>query len=161
MKTLVAYGTKYGYSEECAQQLAKKLKGDVSLVNLMKEKAPDLREFDSVVVGASVYMGQIQKKVKRFMALNESILQTKRLGLYMAAGTVDGIEGQFSKNFPDSLLQIAVAKESFGGVIRRERMGFFYKRIMDMVEKQEKEQGKSEMKPVPENIQKLADQLNQ
>lgn len=160
MKTLIAYGTKYGHATECAEMLKKKLKGDVVLVNLMNERAPDLSGFDTVVVGGSVYMGNTQKQVKTFVQKNESVLVNKRLGFFFSAGTIEGVDDIFKKQFPASVIDKAVAVESFGGVMNKEKLGFFYKKIIEMVEKKEQAEGKPGMRTCYDNIQKMADVLN-
>lgn len=66
MKTLIAYATKYGTTEKCANILAQKLSSEAELVNLKKARTIDLNQYDSVIIGGSVMMGRIRKEVKEF-----------------------------------------------------------------------------------------------
>ena len=77
MKTLIAYSGKYGCTEKCAAALAEKLSGETCLLNLKKDKNPNLSGYDSVVVGGSVYIGKINKEVKSFCIKNLSRLKEK------------------------------------------------------------------------------------
>lgn len=67
MKTLIVYGTKHGTTEKCSKLLKDKLSGEVVIINIKKENMPDITAFNNIIIGGSVYMGQIQKEVKKFL----------------------------------------------------------------------------------------------
>ena len=66
MKTIIVYSSKYGYTEDCVNSLAEKIDGEVSTFNIYTEKIPSIDEFDNIIIGGSIYMGQIQKKLKLY-----------------------------------------------------------------------------------------------
>ena len=55
MKILIAYHSKNGTSEKCAQLLLKQV-GAADLADL-KKKTPDFESYDLIVIGGSIRMG--------------------------------------------------------------------------------------------------------
>ena len=55
MKTIILYATKHGAIAEIARRIAAHINGAV--VHDLKQPVPDLTEYDSVIVGSSVYVG--------------------------------------------------------------------------------------------------------
>ncbi len=82
MKTLIVYGTKHGTTEKCSKLLKDKLSGEVVIINIKKENMPDITEFNNIIIGGSIYMGQIQKEVK-ILYRNINALKKKRRAFYM------------------------------------------------------------------------------
>ena len=73
-KTLIAYVTKGGVTEEAACIIAEALRDkyglQVDLVNLKKNSAPDLSQYGNVIVGSGVRIGKVYK---------EALISEKRL----------------------------------------------------------------------------------
>lgn len=160
MKTLIVYGTTYGFTKECVQQLAGKLEGEVAVVNAMTEAIPAVKGFDNVIVGGSIYMGQIQKKVKEFCTASAGELSKKRLGLFLCCGLPENLEQTFKNSFPEVLLKKAAARECFGGALRVEKMKLMHKVMTNMMVKAAEKEGKGLPKPAPDGITKLVEAIN-
>ncbi len=140
MRTLLVYSSKYGCTEKCAEILAKKLLGETRLINLKKDKNPDLSGYDRVVVGGPVYIGKINKEVKSFCAINLDLLKKRKLGLFiccMAEGkqAKDELDGAF----PKELLETAAAKDYFGGEFMVTKMNPIDRLIVKKIAKTEKD----------------------
>lgn len=134
MNTLIVYGTKHGCTENCARMLAEKILGAVDLCNLKKSKAPDLSHYDQVIIGGSIYIGQIQKEVRKYCWENLELLKNKKLGLFsccMREGKE--AETQLKDSFPKELFELAVAKECFGGAYDFKKMKFLERLIIKKV----------------------------
>jgi len=156
MKTIIVYGTKYGSTEKCSKLLKDKLQGEVVTVNIKKGNVPDITTFDNVIIGGSIYMGQIRKEVKKFCTKNLNVLKGKRVGLFICGmGDQEDIT-QLNKSFPEELLTKAVAKDHFGGEIIFKNMNFFEGFIMKKVNKSDKDVSKIS----EENINKFANLIN-
>ncbi|MGE5494505.1 MAG: flavodoxin domain-containing protein [Burkholderiales bacterium] len=160
MKTLIVYGSTYGYAEECVQRLAKALNGEVTVVNAEKERIPGISGFDTVIAGGSVYMGQVQKGVKKFLEENVAELSGKKLGLFLCCGLPENFEQNANNNFPEALREKAAAVVCFGGELRTEKMKFMHRAITKMMKKANEKEGKEGATPMPENIGKLAQIMN-
>lgn len=159
MKTMIIYSSTYGFTEKCANELAQKLGGQAIAVNIAAGSLPQLSGYDSVILGSSIYMGQINKKLKEFMSTNLAGLQEKKLGLFLCCGLPENLEQDFSLNFPKELLDAAVARECFGGVLDTAKMSFGHRMITKMMESAAKKEGKSGPVAMTENIGKLAEAM--
>lgn len=138
MRTLLVYSSKYGCTEKCAEILAKKLSGETRLINLKKDKNPDLSGYDSVVVGGPIYIGKINKEVKSFCAKNLDLLKGRRLGLFiccMAEG--EQAKGELDGAFRKELLETAIAKDYFGGEFMVTKMNPMDRLIVKKIAKTE------------------------
>lgn len=137
-KVLIAYATKHGCTEECARILSGKMNADTDLLNLKENKNIDIRAYDKIIIGGSIYAGRIMKEVKDFCVKNESELKNKKLGLFICGMSEgDTAKQQVEASFPQELVNAALAKESFGGKIIFGKMNFIEKKIIKAVAKVE------------------------
>lgn len=136
MKTLIAYGTKYGFTKKCVDLLKNKLNGDIEIINLKDTKRINLDQFDTVVVGGSIYMGQIRKEVSDFCNDNLNSLQNKKLGLFVC-GMREGEEAkeQINTVFPQELISKAIVTSAFGGEFVFKKMNFMEKMVVKKIVK--------------------------
>ena len=157
MNILIVYSTKHGATEKCAKIIAKKLTGKVELFNLKEKLKIDPSGYDVVIIGGSIYMGQIQKEVKTFCAQNIEQLKTKKIGLFTCC-MLEGekAEKQLADMFPKELLSIASSKECFGGEFNFSKMNFFEKLIIKKVSKVDKDTSNI----LENNINKMAIAFN-
>jgi menaquinone-dependent protoporphyrinogen oxidase len=86
-KTLVAYFTKGGASEEYAKVIAEMLKENglaVEICNLA-QGIPDVAAFDTVVLGTGVRMFRVYRPWKK--VLKQKALSSKHLFMFLSSGT--------------------------------------------------------------------------
>ncbi|DAC72925.1 MAG TPA: hypothetical protein DSN98_02890 [Thermoplasmata archaeon] len=86
-KTLVAYFSKGGASEEYAKVIAETLTANglaVEIRNLAND-IPDITAFDTVVLGTGVRMGMVYRRWRK--VLKQKALRDKRLFLFLSSGT--------------------------------------------------------------------------
>ena len=103
MKILIAYASKYGFTQKAAEKLRDGLttgKHEVTLINLGEEQPSSLDLFDAVVIGGSIYAGFIRPEVRRFCQENLAALIGKRLGLFVCCGLENKAEEQLKMVFP-------------------------------------------------------------
>ena len=160
MNTIILYASIYGYTKDCATKLSKQLKGEVLLINVLTDKIPTIDEFDNVVIGGSIYMGQISKKIKVYCTSNIDLLKNKRVGLFLCCGLPKNYEINIKNAFPEELLKHAISVESFGGELRIEKMKFTHKILVGIMKKAAAKEEKVIAKQMPENITKMAVILN-
>lgn len=133
MSTLIAYASKYGFTKTCAEHLAKKLGDQVELCDLGSSQ-PDLKKYDKVIIGGSIYAGKIRKPVTRFCSENLKDLAEKKLGLFICGmAKEEDAKKQLESSFPRELLSVAAAKESLGGECNYDKMNFLEKFIMKKI----------------------------
>ncbi len=155
MKTIIVYSTKYDFTKERVLEIATALQSDVKLVNINEEKSPSLEAFDAVILGGSVFMGQINKTLKAFCSDNEATLSSKKLGLFLSCGLPDSIGTHFANAFPQSLLDQALVKVNLGGELRLGQMSFGDKMITKMMIKANEKEGGKLPTAIPSAIDEL------
>ena len=98
-------------------------------IDRVSKSPADLKDFDTIILGSSIYIGAVSKKMKAFCKANESLLSSKKIGIFLCCGFQEQFEEYLSSNFPPSLRKNAVIK-CFGGEARTEKMKAFDKLIM-------------------------------
>lgn len=156
MRTLIVYGTKHGTAEKCSEILKSKLQGEVVLVNIKKQTISDITSFDKVIIGGSIYAGQIQKEIKEFCVSNINILKNKKLGFFICGMSDKDFETLVKNYYPDELLSKATTVKHFGGELILKKMNFFEKLIMKMVAKTNEDTSTLS----EENIDEFAQSIN-
>lgn len=132
MKTLILYATKYGSTRRAAERLATLLGGEAMDIC---GHAPALADYDAVILGSAVYMGRVMRAMRSFMRTHRDELMRAKLGLFACGGTPAGTDGYMAKLFPDELLGHAKATAQLGGMIQRDRMGLFDRKLIAALEK--------------------------
>lgn len=157
MSTLIVYASKYGCTERCVELLSKELHGKVDIRNVKKEKDIDFSNYEKIIIGGSIYIGKIQKEVTEFCSKNIEELRKKRIGLFIC-GMQEGdmINTELNENFDPTLIEIADAKEFFGGEFTFDKMTFIEKFIVKKVSKVTS--NKSNI--LEDNIHKFAQAIN-
>ncbi|MCT2537805.1 flavodoxin domain-containing protein [Aquibacillus koreensis] len=126
MKTVILYTTKYGAVEQSAFKLKELLPEPTILFNLNKEYPTSLEEYDRVIIGGSIYMGQIQRKLIQYINEHLSTLLSKQVGMFICAGHPDAdvVASELQGAFPLALYNHAKVKDSFGHIYDFEKLNF-------------------------------------
>jgi menaquinone-dependent protoporphyrinogen oxidase len=135
MKTLIVYCSMYGTTQKAAHLLSQGLEGEVLVVNLKSDKILfNLADFDSVIIGGSIHIGEIQVTITNFMKENREILLTKNLGLFLCCWH-DGFVAldQFVKAFPKEFREKSIGNGIFGGEFPISKMGFIEKQMAEYI----------------------------
>jgi menaquinone-dependent protoporphyrinogen IX oxidase len=133
-RTLIAYQTKGGVTEESARKIADILRSkyqlEVDLVDLKEQKIPDLTLYRNIIVGAGVRGGRVYGKALKFL---ENDFSGKNIAFYVSStwagtpGSYDNAKAKFVENTLAKYPKInAVSTEAFGGRIR-----YFRKTMVD------------------------------
>ena len=151
-KTLIAYETKGGATEESARKIAEVLHSkyqlEVDLVDLKEQKVPDLSQYKNVIVGGGVRIGRVYSKAVKFL---ENDFTGKKVAFFVSsswAGTpkqesYDAAKARFVENTLAKYPQInPVSTEAFGGRIRYLRKTMLDNTDMAKVEAWAEELGK-------------------
>ncbi|MFO8086588.1 MAG: flavodoxin domain-containing protein [Bacteroidales bacterium] len=127
MNTIIVYASTHGSSEKVGLALQEKLAGEVNVLNLKKAKNVDISDYERVIVGGSIHVGAIQKKVKAFYETHQEELLEKQLGLYLCCMDEERAAEQFEKNYPEVLRKHSSSNKLMGGEYIFERMNFLEK----------------------------------
>ena len=125
MKTAIIYTSKHGSAEKLANELAEGIgRKACRIINLKTEKDVDLSAFDQVVLGASIYAGTIQKRMRKFVESRQHELMHKRLGLYICAMDKSRFDQELKDAWPDLLMEHATCARVMGGEFNLSDMNF-------------------------------------
>ncbi len=112
MKTriLVAYGTKYGATQEIAERIGETLRqaglqSDVQSA----DRVSDLSGYEAVVLGSAVYIGRWRKEAAKFLKTHEAALAQRPVWLFSSGPTDKGDVEELMQgwSFPGALQPIA------------------------------------------------------
>jgi len=136
--TLIAYGTRYGSTEECFDILINELKDkNVKIINLKTAKEEvDLSKYDKIIIGGPINAGKLNKHVRKFVEKNVQALLNKKIGLFVThiAPEEEAVK-YFNANFPLKLVEKAKIKSCFGGALYFERLSPLERPILKMIVK--------------------------
>jgi menaquinone-dependent protoporphyrinogen oxidase len=131
MNNLIVYASKHDTTKCCSEYLSSKLLGETTIINLRKNKHPTLQNFDTIIIGGSIYAGQIQEAIKNFSHNHIDILTKKRLGLFICHYLRGGLAiSEFEEAFPFELKDKAIVKGLFGGEFKLNSLNFFEKLLI-------------------------------
>ncbi|MCK4537358.1 MAG: flavodoxin domain-containing protein [Candidatus Krumholzibacteria bacterium] len=134
MKVIIIYMTRHGCAEKAAKMLKDRLGEGAETVNLKKSGPIQLENYDTVIIGGSIHVGQMQRKVKKFCEKNREILGRKNLGLYLCCMEEgEKAREQFDAAFDTDLRSHATAQGLFGGEFDFSRMNFLEKKVIKKV----------------------------
>jgi menaquinone-dependent protoporphyrinogen oxidase len=132
----------------------------VTLVDLGKQSAPDLKTFDAVIIGGSIYMGRVQAKVSEFCTAHEAELLQKPLGLFLCCGLPQNLQESLAASFPEAVRTHAKSIGCFGGELRTARMKPMHKLIAGVMQKAGGKSGIEPPKPNPQAVLDFAAAMN-
>ncbi|MBN2544225.1 MAG: flavodoxin domain-containing protein [Spirochaetes bacterium] len=136
--TLIAYGTRYGSTEECFDIMINELKDkNVKIINLKtaKEKV-NINDYDKIIIGGPINAGRLNKYVRKFVEKNLQTLLNKKIGLFIThLEPVESAFKYFETNYPSKLLDKALVKSCFGGALYFERLSVLERPILKMITK--------------------------
>ncbi len=127
MQTLIIYSTHHGTVEKIINKINEKI-DNVHSVNIKKENVPDLNNYNTIIIGGSIHVGTVQKKIRIFCNDNLLQLKEKKVGLFLCCMHEGEIaQQQFDTAYPEELRQHAAATGIFGGEFDMSKMNFIEK----------------------------------
>ncbi len=135
MSTAVLYTTKHGTTAKCAAMLQEKATKPLTVVNVKDDPDFDIQPFNSIILGASVYVERIQREMTAFCRKNEKQLMLKQIGLYICSGD-RGLAGRgYLKLFGKEIHSRAISRKLFGSEICWHKMNMLEKLAMRIIKK--------------------------
>ncbi len=126
MKVMICFATKYGFTQRCAGDLAARIRGESRLVNLDRDRRPDLSWPDVVLIGGPIYGGKIRGRIPAFCDAHMEELRAKRVGIFISClSTGETADALLASSFPDWLYAHAFARAVLGGEVHREALTLF------------------------------------
>ncbi|MFO7935285.1 MAG: flavodoxin domain-containing protein [Bacteroidales bacterium] len=128
MKTLIAYSSTLGCTEQCASRLKKDLGNGVEMFRISRRRRINLEYYDTIIVGGSIHEGMIQRSVRHFCENNLDVLLKKQVGLFVCCVDSEANEQELiERAFPGELVDHALASGFFGGELNINKMNLLQK----------------------------------
>ena len=118
----------HGTTRKIATKLAQNLGVEnTTLVDLRTDALPDLSAFETIIIGGSIHIGRIQKRINEFCMAKKDVLLNKRVGLFLCFLEPHELKDEFALAYPEWLRNHAIAHGFFGGELLFDKMNFFEK----------------------------------
>lgn len=169
MKTLIIYSTKGGVSRQCAEMLADKLSPSIEVdIYDIQDNPPSPEDFDVAVIGGSIRMGALNKKLRAYLKANASALSNMPTAIFMCCGFTESFDDYVKMQISPSITA-SLGVHCFGGELKPEKLKGLDKLIVRIVRSSLKTEDadfpNEDRSPlpeiVPENIYRLADKIRE
>ncbi len=130
MRTLILYKSKYGFTEKIAN-LIKEHRQEADIIEL-SDFEYDFTPYQEVIIGTPIYMGQINKRIKKVFNSYENELLNKTLKVFLCGMAFKQENTVIDQNFNTSIIKHAKIKY-VGGAYQFEKMNFIYKVIVKKI----------------------------
>lgn len=157
MKTIIVYASHYGYTEELVNKMIKESNDTFDSFNIVSNHSLDLKQYDNVILGSCIYIGLIDKEMKKFIHNNQALLLEKNLGIFLACAFEDQFESHLLNNFPIELINHSMFTLNLGGKLQKDKLSLAHKLLVGMIEKTEK--GKKPIKSFDKRTQEIVNRF--
>lgn len=97
---MIVFVTKGGATEEYALEIASILREkyglDLDVINLKKNKSPDLSKYRNIIVGSGVRMFRVYKEALKFIEKNS--FEGKRVAVFLSSGKAGNPKNTWRSN---------------------------------------------------------------
>lgn len=122
MKILIIYATKNGVSKKAAERLFDLLSqtNEISLYDINNAPpAPDA--FDVIVLGGSVRMLKINKRLKKYLKEHIDVISNMPSAFFFCCGIIRDFEDYVATELPPKI-QFSLGVECFGGELKPDKV---------------------------------------
>ena len=167
MKILIVYASKNGVAKKSAEKLSAELSAtnEISLFDI-NENPPAPNEFDVVVLGGSIRMTKLNKKLKKYLKEHLTVISEKHSAFFICCGIIRDFDDYKATELP-SKIKFSLGVECFGGELKPDKVRgfdkFFTKIMRQKILTQDSDLAKSSglelPEYMPENIVALAERI--
>ncbi|MHA1218667.1 MAG: flavodoxin domain-containing protein [Candidatus Heimdallarchaeaceae archaeon] len=151
-KILIFYGTRYGATEGVAGKIAELARENgfqaevYNLKDLPGDKIPEFNNYDGILIGSSIKIGQWTKDVKRFVGNNKDQLNSfkGKKGFFVCSAyasdpdSYERVKVEYTKDAAGKLGVDIEYYDAFGGLMdftETSRMGWLDKKLLKVAAK--------------------------
>lgn len=167
MKLLVIYSSRGGASKKCAEILSDRLSGSFDTEVYDIENTPPAPDgFDVAVIGGSIRMCKLNKKLKAYLSKNAEALNNIHTAVFLCCGFTENFDDYVNLQVPKSVLA-DLGIHCFGGELKPKELKGMDKLAVKMMRSSittadfESPDPNASPLPeiIPENIYRLADRI--
>ena len=133
MKILILYASKNGVAKKAAETLAKELEStnEIDLVDI-NSASPSLDGYDIAVLGGSIRMTALNKKLKKYLKDNCEKLSNMPSAFYFCCGIIKDFDDYKATELPTKI-NFSLGVECFGGELKPDKVHGFDKFIIKIM----------------------------
>lgn len=148
----IVYISKHGTTKKVAEKIKSSISGEATLIDLRKNKKPDISGFDKIILGGSIHMGKIQKRMRVFCETNLEKLLKKQIALFLCCmeDEKEKVTEQFNNAFPEVLRNHSMKNEILGGEFLLDKMNFLERAMIKKIARVEKSVSKIKEQKIEE-----------
>lgn len=122
MKVLIVYATRNGVSKKAAEMLAEKLQtfSDIDIYDINNDP-PSPDGYDVAVVGGSIRMAKLGKKLKQYIRANANTLSSMESAAFICCGLTNDFDDYVTTELPKSV-KFSLGVECFGGELKPDKL---------------------------------------
>ena len=122
MKVLIIYATRNGVSKKAAEMLAEKLQNfsDIDMHDINNDP-PSPSGYDVAVIGGSIRMAKLSKKLKRYIKENAEALSNMESAAFICCGLTNDFDDYVTTELPKSV-KFSLGVECFGGELKPDKL---------------------------------------
>lgn len=133
MRIGILYAGKTGTTEKCAKELSNQFT-EAEIIDLTKSN-PEIDDYDLILIGSAIRIGQLHRKVKEFIKNNMDQLLHKRIAYFICNGFPQETDNVFENNLSSKLRENAICYRSFGGELDLKKQKGMDKFMVKMISK--------------------------
>jgi len=127
---LILFSSKKGATKKVADLINDRLENSRT-VNINKE-TPNLNDYENIYIGTPIYIGMINKKIKKFISENKELLIRKNIKVFLVGMNETEIDNVITNNFPDGISSKANIVH-VGGAYYFEKLNFLQKIVVKKI----------------------------
>ena len=130
MKILIIYASKNGVAKKGAEYLRDELisSNEISLYDIQDEP-PAPNEFDVAIIGGSIRMTKLNKKLKKYLKEHISAISNMPSAFFFCCGIIRVFEDYKTTELP-SKIHFSLGVECFGGELKPDKLKKFDKIVV-------------------------------
>jgi len=168
MKVLIIYATRGGTSKRCAEMLSESLASSAIKVDIfdIESNPPSPEAYDVAVVGGSIRMGSLNKKLKKYLKLHADALNAIQTAVFICCGLSEELDDYITLQVPKAL-NPSLEIHYFGGEVKPEKAKGLDKLVLKAMRSSINDVDFESPDPnasplpeiIPENITRLSDKI--
>ena len=122
MKALIVYASRHGASAEACEMLADRLRAFMTVdICDVHDSPPSPLDYDVAVVGGSVHMNKLDKKLKKYLRENIEALSAMPSATFICCGLTDDFDDYVTTEIPKEI-KFSLGVHCFGGQLKPDRV---------------------------------------
>ena len=168
MKVLIIYASRTGVTKRCVEMLAARLASDAIKTDIFsaEQTLPSPDGYDVCIIGGSIRMGALNKKIKKYMKANTEALNSMHTALFLCCGLSENVDDYITLQIPKHIIP-SLDIHYFGGEIKPDKVKGFDKLVLRAMRSSLKYEDFENLEVtsnplpeiIPENISRLADRI--